>query len=210
MQKLGARAEALFSQEWARSGLSGGAPRAKRTNAGVAAEKYEPPLLPALPEKKRTLSGGPKTTSKVAPRQGKVSAGNSRGMPHYMHTHTQDGDVSGRVWGNEHLSFISEALSSDRLTEQLMDQVLAVVKDHTTASSDEEVELDLDLLPKEALWKLYDLIVATMGGGVETPTTANAGMAPAVRLCCVCVVVALLLAQDASDSDGASSDDDSD
>lgn len=86
------------------------------------------------------------------------------------------------MWGNEHLTFISEALSSDQLTEQLMDQVLAIVKDHTTASSDEEVELDLDLLPKEALWKLYDLIVATMGGGVATPTTATpGGMAPAVR-----------------------------
>lgn len=72
VQKLGARCEALFSQEWARSGLSGGVPRARRTNAGVAAEKYEPP---AAPEKKRTLSSGPKTTSKVAPsrsRQGKV------------------------------------------------------------------------------------------------------------------------------------------
>lgn len=92
--------------------------------------------------------------------------------------------MSGRVWGNEHLGFISEALSSDRLTEELMDQVLAIVKDHTTASSDEEVELDLDLLPKEALWKLYDLIVQTMGGGVSTPTTANpGGMAPAVRAC---------------------------
>lgn len=75
VQKLGARAETLFSQEWARSGLSGGAPRAKRTNAGVAAEKYEPPHIPLMPEKKRTLSGGPKTTSKVAPtrsRQGRV------------------------------------------------------------------------------------------------------------------------------------------
>ncbi len=91
--------------------------------------------------------------------------------------------ASGREWGTEHLTFISEALSSDQLTEELMEQVLSIVKDHTTASSDEEVELDLDLLPKEALWKLYDLIVKTMGGGVGTPTTGAAttgGLAPAV------------------------------
>lgn len=54
VHKLGKRCERTFHRLWASSGLCS-ASRARRTNAGVAAEKYEP--ADELPPSKRPATG---------------------------------------------------------------------------------------------------------------------------------------------------------
>lgn len=82
--KLGSRVEALFEERWAASGLAGGAPRARRMTAGLAAAKFEPDLM--APEKRSIprSSSGPKSGGPGSARNGKASVMLPSDFSHHM------------------------------------------------------------------------------------------------------------------------------
>lgn len=179
VQKVGARCELLFQRMWAESGLCP-KQRARRTNAGVAAEKYEPMDL-APPEKKRVATGskaprGPGPAAKPSRSSRQVSGMRS------VDTAAKQQGPAGTARGPmppDLLQHLATALQN--LDGTALEGAINIIRDAmgVQEQADGEIELDFDALDAPSLWKLHDFVVQHSAPGTFTGVAGSAPVAAA-------------------------------
>lgn len=159
VQKLGMRCEASFQRMWSASGLCL-THRARRTNAGVAAEKYEPAEM--LPPEKKRLATGIKAPRAVA--AGPAAKPSRSRQPNLDRMRSADDSFKPRrKMTQEQLQTLATALQ--QLDGQTLQGAIEFIKNAagSTELGDGEIELDFDALDSDTLWSLHDYVQANSG-----------------------------------------------
>lgn len=159
VQKLGMRCEASFQRMWAASGLCP-SHRARRTNAGVAAEKYEPQVM--LPPAKKPGGPAPGGKGPRGPMGAAKSARSRQGLDRLRSTGSCK--QRSRPMTQEQLQTLARVLQ--QLEGPALEGAIAIIKESSPIGGEEgdgEIELDFDALDPDTLWKLYDFVQNSAG-----------------------------------------------
>lgn len=143
VERTGTAASLHFEKLWSSSGLAESKDRSRRSNAGLAAAKFEPP--PHNPGGKRmTKSGGFGFDHAKSSRKGSKSKGGGASSKKAV----------APPMTREQMAGLAEKLS--QMDEDALQPVVNIIRERTHLESgpDDEIELDIESLDNHTLWEL--------------------------------------------------------
>eukprot|EP00951_Prasinocladus_malaysianus_P049280 scaffold667923_cov36-Prasinocladus_malaysianus.AAC.2 len=166
VERTGSSAALHFEKIWAGSGLAESKDRMRRANAGLAADKFEPPEV-TVSKKQPGHKGVGKATSRL---QGPART------PKGSKINKAFGKKSSPQMTREQMAALAERLG--QLDEGALQGVVGIIRERTQLSSgdpEEEIELDIETLDNETLWQLDRYLKSIDGAGPLASGAAWAG-----------------------------------
>ena len=162
VERAGTAASLHFENLWAGSGLAESKDRSRRSNAGLAAAKFEPQAN--LAHKKPAKSGGHGGGKSSKKGRGGGASSKRKGKK-----------AAAPPMSRDDLAALAQRLGE--LDEDSLQGVVSIIRDRTQLASgaDDEIELDIEALDNDTLWELHRYLENLNGSAPVTSGAAWAG-----------------------------------
>lgn len=181
VERVGSAGSVHFESQWQNSGMAESKDRSRRSNAGLAAAKFEPVV--GIATKKPKGAGGAKIkspTARSAARSG-GGGGGSKASRRPKAAGGGRGGGAGSGGGREREKMSQEAMVElatklSEMDEAALDGVITIVRENTDLGkgSEGEIELDIEQLDNNTLWLLHNYVESLGGGGRPAPAASGA------------------------------------